>query len=134
MRSPIGWWWPVLAGIAVLVAVLAGPNYTLAVPAATAAVILSALGVIDALGRHRGELEGPILSRPVPPGGVRGAFRGGEPGREDIVLTLDLLERQLARPDLPSRTAAELAAICRQSPEQFHRYLAKRLNELEARS
>jgi hypothetical protein len=134
VRSPIGWWWPALAGIAIVVAALAGANYALAVPAATVAVVAGSLTVIDALGRHRGPLDGPILARPLRPGGVRGAFRGGEVGREDIVLTLDLLERKLARPDLPSRTGPELAEICRRPPEQFRRYLAERLAGLEGDS
>lgn len=134
MRSPIGWWWPAVAAVAIVVAAIAGPDYAVAVPAATIAVIAAALTVVDALGRHRGELAGPILARALPPGGIRGAFRGGETGREDIVLTLDLLERRLSRPDLPSRSAAQLAEICRRSPEQFRRYLAERLAALEGSS
>lgn len=134
MRSPIGWWWPAVAGVSIVVAAIAGPDYGLAVPAATIAVIAAALTVIDALGRHRGPIDGPNLRRSLSPGGVRGAFRGGEASREDIVLTIDLLERKLARPDLPTRSSAELAEICRRSPEQFRRYVADRIASLEGAS
>ena len=134
MSAPISWWWPTVAGIATLIAFLAGPTYSIAVPAATAAVIAAALTLVDAVGRRREEVA--RRRRPVPtgPGGIRGAFTGGEPGREDIVLALDLLERKFSRPDLPARTGAELRELANQPEEGFREYVAERLDTLEGPS
>lgn len=134
MKSPIGWWWPAIAGIATLVAVVGGAHYSVAVPAATVAVVAAALTFIDPLNRRRTDAPRRAYHPAVHLGSVREAFVGGEPGWEDIVLTLDLLERKLSNPNLPARTGPEVAAIVRQSPERFRAYLARRLDELEGRS
>lgn len=130
MNAPIGWWWPAVAIIATGVAFAAGPVYALAVPAATVAVVAAALTILEVILRQRGEVGGREyrISRAV---GVRGAFVGGVAGREDVVLTLDLLERRITRPDLPARTPREIAEIARLSPAEFRRYVAKRLDDLE---
>ena len=134
MNSPVGWWWPLLAGIATAVALLAGPAHWLVVPAATVAVVGAALTILEALARQRGGARTPVTPTPAHPGGLREAFTGGEPGREDIVLACDLLERKLSRPDLRARTAVELAVLATLPPEEFRRYLARRLDELEGAS
>ncbi|HYA10491.1 MAG TPA: hypothetical protein VEH10_02315 [Thermoplasmata archaeon] len=132
MNAPIGWWWPLVAVLATALAFAAGPTYELAVPAATVAVIAAALTIVEVIVRQRAQV-GTDAERPLPaPGGVRGAFTGGEPGREDIVLTIDLLERKISRPDLPARTGAQIASIVRRPPAEFRRYLAERLDALEA--
>ncbi|HTT16904.1 MAG TPA: hypothetical protein VMH49_06065 [Thermoplasmata archaeon] len=134
MKAPIGWWWPLVAGVALVVTFVAGPRYSVAVPAATVAVIAAALAFIEPLRQRRTERARRVYAPPVHVGSVREAFAGGEPGREDIVLTLDLLERRIDRPDLPARTGPEITALVRQPPEAFRRYLAARLDDLERRS
>lgn len=135
MNSPVGWWWPFLAGVAVLIAVLAGPSRDeIAVPAATVAVVAAALTVLETLVRQRGGASKPPLPTPAHPGGLREAFTGGEPGREDIILACDLLERKLSQPDLRARTAYEVAALVTLPPEEFRKYIARRLDELEGAS
>ena len=131
MNAPIGWWWPAVAIIATGVAFAAGPVYSLAVPAATVAVVAAALTIVEVIVRQRGEAGGGEYRAPRVVGGVRGAFIGGIPGREDLVLTLDLLERRILRPDLPAKTPREVAEIARRSPAEFRRYVAQRLDDLE---
>jgi len=131
VSAPIGWWWPFVAVIATGIAFLAGPAYSIAVPAATVAVIAAALTIVEVIVRQRGPGRIGTGRVVVSPEGVRGAFRGGEPGREDIVLTLDLLERRILHPDLPARTGREITGIVRRPPAEFRRYVARRLEELE---
>jgi hypothetical protein len=134
VSAPIGWWWPLVAGMATAVAFAAGAAYSIAVPAATVAVLAAALTIVEVILHQRGETQTAAERAPLVPGGVRAAFGGGEPGREDIVLTLDLLERRISRPDLPARTGQEVAAIVHRPPAEFRRYVAKRLDELEGTS
>ncbi len=134
MKAPIGWWWPLLAGVALLVTFAAGDQYSIAVPAATVAVVAAALSFVEPLLQRRTDRARRAFAPPVHLGSVREAFTGGEPGREDIVLTVDLLERRIVRPDLPARTGPEIAALVTPPPEEFRRYLAGRLDDLEGRS
>ena len=134
MTAWIGWWWPLVAAVATGVAFAAGPTYSIAVPAATVAVVAAALTIVEVILRQRGETGTGAARAPLVPGGIRGAFNGGEPGREDIVLTLDLLERKISRPGLPARTGPEVAEIVGRPPEEFRRYVAERLDELEGAS
>lgn len=131
MTSPIGWWWPLTAGVATAVAFAAGPSYAIAVPAATVAVVAAALTLVEAVWRRRDEARPTAYVARASFGSIREAFNGGEPGREDIVMALDLLERKFSRPDLPTRTAAELHALVDHPEDDFRRYVAERLDTLE---
>lgn len=131
MTASIGWWWPAAAGVAAVVAFLAGPAYLLAVPAATVAVLAAAMTLVEAVWRRR---EWPERGAYVPRasfGGIREAFNGGPSGRADVVHALDLLERKLSRPDLPTRTEAEVRQLIDHPADDFRRYVADRLDELE---
>jgi len=134
VNLPVGWWWPAIAGVATVAAVLAGPNLPVAAAAATLAVVAAALTVFEAFFRQREPAGRPPDLTREHPGGLREAFVGGEPGREDLVLACDLLERKLARPDLRARTAVEIQSLIRLPPEEFRRYLAQRLDDLEGAS
>jgi len=134
VSGSIGWWWPALAGIATIVAFAVGPTYSVAVPAATVAVVAASLTIVEVIVRQRSEAEAGPARAPIVPGGVRGALAGGEPGREDVVLTLDLLERKISRPDLPARTGPQVTAIVRRPAPEYRRYVAQRLDELEEAS
>jgi hypothetical protein len=134
LNAPIGWWWPVLAGVATVTALLVGSNYAVAVPAATVAVVAAALALVGPLRLRRVEKRPPTYLPAVHVGSVRAALNGGEPGREDLVLTLDLLERRISRPDLPAKSAAEITALVRQPAAEFREYVNRRLDELETLS
>ena len=131
MRAPIGWWWPLLAVLATAVAFAVGPQYSIAVPAATVAVIAAALTIVEAIVRQRAFSMPMVGPRPIGPVGTRGAFVGGEAGRADIVQSLDLLDRKMTHPGLPMRSRAEVEQIVSGSPAEFRAYVAKRLDELE---
>lgn len=134
MSRSIHWWWPTLAGVATAASLVVGPDYALAVPAATVAVVAATLTLIEPLRRRHQARMASSYSPPLHVGSIREAFGGGEPGREDVLLTLDLLERKIIRPDLPARTGHEVAAIVRQPAAEFREYVHRRLDELEARS
>lgn len=131
MNAPFSWWWPALAAVFLVIAILASSNYSTAVPATAAAVILAAIAVIDAVRRTGVAPTGPLMSRPVTPSGVRNWLAAGKLGREDLVVLLDRLERRASRPDLPVRTPLEMGSILSLPPAEFLRYLSQRLDTLE---
>jgi hypothetical protein len=137
MNSPVGWILPVLAGVATAVALAAGSNTEVALPAAAAAVGTAGL----ALARAAQRPEGPFASAkaPSPPDQVAPEmsdewFDQGPIGQEAIVLMLDHIDRALLHPDLPNRGAVELAQLRGMEEEEFLDYVAHRLDELEAAS
>lgn len=134
MNAPFGWRWPLVAGIAIIVAVAAGASSAFAEAAATVAVVAAVLTLVEVVARRREREVVERAPKAVRPGGSREAFTGGEPGREDIVLALDLLERKFSTPGLRTRTASELASIVRRPPAEFRRYVERRLDELERAS
>ncbi len=103
-------------------------------PLATLAVLTAALAMVGPLRLRYAERRPAAHFPAVNVGSVREAFVGGEPGREDVVLKLDLLERKISRPDLPARKPWEIAEIVRQPPAAFREYVRGRVDELEARS
>jgi len=134
VSPPIGWWWPLLAGVAIAIALVAGPTRPLAGAAATVAVVAAVLAVLEAVLRQRRVERATPEVTPAHPGGIREAFVGGGPGREDIVLACDLLERKLSRPELRARTPLEIETLVHLPPEEFRRYVAQRLDDLERAS
>jgi hypothetical protein len=131
VNLPVAWWWAALSGVAVLVALLASASPGVAVGASTVAAGFAGLAVVETIVRHRAARSRRADAGLAHPGGLREMFVGGEPGREDLVLACDLLERQIATPDLRARTQPELEALVRVPPEEFRRYLARRLDDLE---
>jgi hypothetical protein len=133
MRST-SWMLPVAALAATGIAVWAGPNLALAIPAAAIAVFLAAVLFAFALNDSWGEgaRRGPPRARPEV-FRLRAALRSGPMGREALVATLDRVERSGPTPDLPKRTAEEIAQIVDLSPTEFRAYLRSRLDDLEAR-
>lgn len=131
MSLPVAWWWAVLAGLCVGLALAASGSPGVSVGAATAAAGFAGLAVVETIVRHRAARARRSDVTVRHPGGLREMFVGGEPGREDLVLACDLLERQIARPELRARTQPELEALVRMPPEAFRRYIARRLDELE---
>ncbi len=134
MRSRIGWLLPAGAIVCTGIAVWAGPNLPLALPAAALAVVcagaLFAGAWSDSVGRRR--TRAPMQWEPDV-FRLRTAIRSGPLGREEIIATLDRVERMGPNPNLPTRSADEIHELTHVSPEEFRVYLRRRLQEMEAR-
>jgi len=134
VKAPIGWGWPAVTILAIVVALLAGPVRWLAAVGATLAVTAATLTIVTELGRRRSRADRPLPPASAEPDEVRAAFRAGSDGRVDLVLACDLLERKILRPDLRAETSVELNAVARMDAEEFRRYLDRRLRALEGAS
>lgn len=123
------------ATVATGIAVWAGPNVSVALPAAVVAVIAASLLFIE-VGANR--ISSARLRRAAPSpsavGTLRRAFTSGRLGREAIVDTLDRLERAGPNPNLPARQLEETGRILRMSEREFREYLRTRVDQLELRS
>jgi hypothetical protein len=124
-----------LIAIAIALAITAGPNIALAVPAGAAAVVLAAslgpYGVLASRGEDRRPVHVPD-SRPS----LRAlrAFAGDRIHREELVLLLDQVERAGPNPRLPSRPRGELSTIVSMNATGFRKYVATRVEQLERES
>lgn len=133
MRLPFGWALPAVAVVATGVAVAADANRSIALPAATVAVGAAGLALWLAI-RQWGVRATPVtLETPVIET-TADWFDEGMMGQESIVLMLDRIERQLLRPDLPSRPTAEIDRLRLLPPDQFLDYVEQRLAALEGGS
>jgi hypothetical protein len=134
MNSPIGWVLPAVALGATGLAVWAGPNLALAIPAAALAVVAAGVAFARAgLGARPRTPYHPSFGPPREMFHIRSALHSGRLGQEEIVAQLDHMERTGPTPDLPSRTVPELESIIRLSPAEFREYLRGRLDDLERR-
>lgn len=131
MTEALRWVFLGLAAVAVLIGIWAGPNYTVAVPAALVAIALGGLAFWDS-SQTGGE---PVSASTVPfessPVGVRSWFTEGSLGREEIVLLLDRLDRHGPHPSLPARPPLELRRLVELPAREFRRYVGHRLDQLE---
>jgi hypothetical protein len=99
---------------------------------ALGAVGFAGLALLPVLLEHPGPRSAPASRPPGPDFGIRAWLRSGPIGREEIVLLLDRLDRSTLRPDLPASTPDELASVRSLAPARFRRYVAHRLDEIEA--
>ncbi len=135
MTAPFGWGLVVTALAATGVAIWAGPNLSIAAPAAIVAIAAAALLFVEVAlrsgtGRPRPAPEA-LLPRPAM---VRTAFVSGRLGRERLVLMLDTLDRRAGEADRGPRSPEEIDRFSRMTPEEFRAYLRQRLDGLEART
>ncbi len=135
MNRPLATIAGAVAVVATGVAVWAGTNFALAVPAATAAVAAAAFLFVESAPS--------VARRARPPGAprssgevdrLRTAFRTGRVGRELIVSLLDNYERTGPNPAFAGRRPEEQARLVRLSGAEFREYVRGRIDELEARS
>jgi hypothetical protein len=134
MRTVLEWTLALLAFALVGLAIWAGPNIPLALPAAALAILF--LGLLFLLAWSDSEpRRRPTTPRVWEPdvSRLRTAIRSGPLGREEIVTTLDRVERMGPTPDLPTRGVDEMDRLTHVSPQEFRSYLRRRIEELEAR-
>jgi|HubBroStandDraft_1064217.scaffolds.fasta_scaffold04820_9 hypothetical protein len=134
MKIRLGWFLPVVAIGLTGVALWAGPNVPLALPAAALAVLVAGFLFVGAWrdSEARPKPKAPLLFEPDV-FRLRTAIRSGPLGREEIITTLDRVERMGPTPDLPTRGTDEMNQLIRVTPEEFRQYLRHRLQDLEAR-
>lgn len=124
-----------VAVVATGIAVWAGPNFVIALPAAVAAV--AAAGLLF-LGAGLGRIPSRPLESSLRPATsamvLRRAFSSGRLGREALVETLDRLERAGPNPGLSALRPDEADRIWRMPAKEFREYLRERLDRLERQS
>lgn len=133
MARWVGWYLVAIAAVAGGIAIWAGPNFAIAVPAGVIAVI--AAGLLLVVGGVPGITGGSIRvvasASSVDAGSLRPLFRRGGLGREAILEEVDRIERAGPNPWLPSRRPEETARIREMPEEEFRRYVRERLDRLE---
>lgn len=131
MSARFPWWWVVPSAGFTLLAVANASTYAVAIPAATAAVVLAGIAVAETLARLPRPTAVRVAARSRAGADVRSWLGAGRVGREDLLLFLDRMERRSTRPELPNRNPAELDRLLRLSQREFLRYLAEQLVRLE---
>jgi hypothetical protein len=132
MSAPVHWSLLALAAVAAAVAIVAGPNNAVAVPAALVAIAAAGLAFWEAAqsgGRPSGLAIAPPMTAPF---GVRAWFAGGSFGRESIVLLLDQLDRAGPHPGLAARPMSEVRRLARMPPREFCAFVRNRLDVIES--
>ncbi|HTT14738.1 MAG TPA: hypothetical protein VMG81_03045 [Thermoplasmata archaeon] len=130
MRAPFGWFFPAIAVLAAGIAVWAGPDLALAVPATVVAVVSAGFLIGEVVVRAWRPRLPPLGTSDVNDP-VRAALRSGPLGREAIVAALDRVDRASQHPDLPTRTSEELRSVARLSAPEFRALVRERLDALE---
>ncbi len=134
MNLPPDWPLLLLAGGATVLAIDAGANLAVAIPAGGVAIVVAGLLLLTSLGQVAWRPSAaPSLEPPTATSSMRAAFRAGRAGRMSIVVELDRVERRVLDPTLPTRSAAEEHRIRHLSPAEFRAYLNARLDAIEAR-
>ncbi len=126
-----------LAGIGLTtgIAIAAGPNLALAVPAGATAVALAMfLGLYGAAVSRSPARRSHRIPETRPSFRIHRGLVGDQIHREEVLLLLDHVERAGPNPALPSRTRDETASIMSMEAPEFRRYVATRLDQLEPES
>ncbi|MFY9717320.1 MAG: hypothetical protein WAK40_05230 [Thermoplasmata archaeon] len=131
MNAPFGLLFPVLAVLGAIVAIVAGPDYALAIPFAVGAVAAAAIALGESVRRSDRDRRPTTVRSLDRTAGVRAWFHRGTIGREEILLLVDRLDRGADRPDLPIRPSAETLRLVGLSEEEFRAYVNGRLDSIE---
>jgi hypothetical protein len=121
----------VVAVVASGLAIAAGSNASLVLPAAAVAVVAGAFLLVGVVERTRWPPGRTLPTPPADPARVRSSLAAGTRGRSTVVWLLDNLERAEGNPNLPVPSDEELARLQALSPEEFRQYLRARVSDLE---
>jgi hypothetical protein len=133
MISPVSWMLPSVALAATVLAVVAGGNLSIALPAAAIAVLAAALLFARSWSRRARAPDPPPPPARTDTDRLRLAFHSGRLGREEVAVALNRLERSFLDPNLAPPPVDELSRVAALPPEQFRSYVARKLDRLEAR-
>jgi hypothetical protein len=125
----------VVAAGATGIALWAGSNLAIAAVGAATAVVAAGLLFLSAWvdrAEPRPVVRPASSDRNVLP--FRYGFRSGRFGREEVIETLDRIERLGPTPELKSRSSTEMHALVRLSGPEFSEYVRHRVDDLEART
>jgi hypothetical protein len=135
MTAPYGWGLVIAAIAATAVAIWAGANLALAIPAAVVAISAATLLIAEVAlraGAGRSTVApGPASPQPAE---VRTALVSGRLGRERLVLLLDTLELRASGVKRGPRPPEEIDRIAKMPAEEFRGYLQARVDGLEGRT
>jgi hypothetical protein len=124
-----------IAALATGVGVWAGGNLEFAAPAATTAVLAAGLLLVGVwLDRRPAAPAVPVAAPPRDEFLFRFGFRSGRLGREEVLSTLDRIERTGPNPNLPARSSEEIASVVGLPRADFREYVRRRVQDLEDRS
>jgi hypothetical protein len=126
----------VTAVFATGLAIWAGPNLTIAVPAAVAAVAIGVgVGIWRALKPAPPATATSALPKePTPLLDLEGALHSGALGRDYVLILLDTLDRRLRDRNLPKRAEKERQRLLSGPDAAFRAYVEGRVTELERES
>lgn len=132
------WWAGLLLGVAAGatgLAVWAGPNLPVAALGAAFAVLAAGVLFVGAwVDRPNRRASVPARTPERDVFLFRFGFHSGRFGREEVVTTLDRIERWGPSPELPGRSAHDMDSLAHLSSAEFSDYVRHRLDELEART
>jgi hypothetical protein len=123
-----------VAGVGAGVAVAAGTNVDVIVPAAAGSVAAASLLLLGVIERTRWPSVDADRSASADPGRVRSSLTGGAWGRAELVALLDHLERSERGARTGGTSPEEVARLQALSREEFRGYLGARIGELERRT
>jgi hypothetical protein len=133
MISPASWLLPLVAIAATVLAVVAGANLAVALPAAAIAVLAAALLFARSWSRRARTPDPPPPPARTEADRLRLAFQSGRLGREEVAIALNRLERSFLDPNLAPPSVDELSRVAALPPERFLAYVGRKLDRLEAR-
>jgi hypothetical protein len=133
MNSPLPWLLPLVAVAATVLAVVAGANLSVALPAAAIAVLAAALLFARSWSHRARPADPPAPRTRTDTDRLRLAFHSGRLGREEVAIALNRLERSFLDPDLAPPPLDELTRVAALPPDQFLAYVRGKLDRLEAR-
>ena len=123
-----------IAVVASGVAIAAGSNEAVAIGAATVAVGAAALLLVGVVERTRWPRGRALPISPADPARVRSSLEAGIRGRTSLVELLDTLEWRAGNLERTRTSVEELERLRGLEPEEFRKYLAARVSDLERRS
>lgn len=125
--------WVALAAVGALLALFAGTNLALALPAAALAIAAAAAGGATALIERVQFPERPaptVASDSLVP--LTEAFRSGTIGRQSVLAAIRSLEREMLGAGAPFLTFEREQELLRAKDEEFRAWANERMGALEA--